>query len=149
MKPDPAHITLHNNVPNIKKMLMELILRPRRDLAKWAKVTKQTPNIKIGRRRPLHWIGVDEVSRRKGHRYLTVVYDLERRTLLWVGEDRTEQTLREFFSELGRRRLRSLPQLCRLGCCDPHADRSRLAGAGMALYLYAVSRVSPFAEKGC
>ena len=50
------------------------------------------------RRRPLHWIGVDEVSRRKGHRYLTVVYDLERRTLLWVGEDRTEQTLREFFS---------------------------------------------------
>ena len=48
MKPDPAHITLHNNVPNIKKMLMELILQPRRDLAKWAKVTKQTPNIKIG-----------------------------------------------------------------------------------------------------
>ena len=25
------------------------------------------------------------------------------------------------------RRLRSLPQLCRLGCCDPHADRSRPA----------------------
>ena len=49
-------------------------------------------------RRPLHWIGVNEVSRRKGHRYLTVVYDLKRRTLLWVGEDRTEQTLREFFS---------------------------------------------------
>ena len=61
------------------------------------------------RRRPLHWIGVDEVSRRKGHRYLTVVYDLERRTLLWVGEDRTEQTLREFFSELGRRPLSHPP----------------------------------------
>ena len=64
------------------------------------------------RRRPLHWIGVDEVSRRKGHRYLTVVYDLERRTLLWVGEDRTEQTLREFFSELGRRRCRTLQVVC-------------------------------------
>ena len=25
------------------------------------------------------------------------------------------------------RRLRSLPQLCLLGCCDPHADRSRPA----------------------
>ena len=29
-------------------MLQELILRPRRDLAKWARVTKQTPNVKIG-----------------------------------------------------------------------------------------------------
>ena len=43
----------------------------------------------------------------RGHRYLTVVYDLERRTLLWVGEDRTEQTLRKFFSQLGRRRCRT------------------------------------------
>ncbi len=60
------------------------------------------------RRQPLRWIGIDEVSRRKGHRYLTVVYDLERRTLLWVGEDRTEQTLREFFSALGRPAARSV-----------------------------------------
>ena len=36
------------------------------------------------------------------------VYDLERRTLLWVGEDRSEQTLRKFFSELGRRRCRTI-----------------------------------------
>lgn len=64
------------------------------------------------RRRPLHWIGVDEVSRRKGHRYLTVVYDLERRTLLWVGEDRTEQTLAGFFSGLGRRRCRTIQVVC-------------------------------------
>lgn len=48
MKPDPTRITLRNNLSNIKKMLMELILGPRRDLAKWANITKQTPNIKIG-----------------------------------------------------------------------------------------------------
>ena len=48
VKPNPDHITLRNNLPNIKKMLLELILRPRRDLAKWAEITKQTPNIKIG-----------------------------------------------------------------------------------------------------
>ena len=36
----PDHITLRNNLPNIKKMLLELILRPRRDLAKWAEITK-------------------------------------------------------------------------------------------------------------
>ena len=48
VKPDPSHITLRDNISNIKKMLMELILHPRRDLAKWADFTKQTPNIKIG-----------------------------------------------------------------------------------------------------
>ena len=48
MTPDRTHISLQNNLHNIKKMMMELILRPRRDLVKWAKFTKQTPNIKIG-----------------------------------------------------------------------------------------------------
>lgn len=48
VKPDPSHIALRDNISNIKKMLMELILHPRRDLAKWADFTKQTPNIKIG-----------------------------------------------------------------------------------------------------
>ena len=48
MKPDPKLITLTNNIPRIKEMLMELILRPRRDLAKWARITKQTANVKIG-----------------------------------------------------------------------------------------------------
>ncbi len=35
---------------------------------------------------PVHVIGIDEVSRRKGQVYLTVVYDLERRVLLWVAD---------------------------------------------------------------
>ena len=48
MRPSPDRITLHDNVSNIRKMLLDLILRPRRDLAKWAALTKQTPNIKIG-----------------------------------------------------------------------------------------------------
>jgi transposase len=64
------------------------------------------------RRRPLHLLGIDEVSRRKGHHYLTVVYDLERRVLLWVGEDRTEETLTRFFSELGRRRSATVQVVC-------------------------------------
>lgn len=48
MRPDPKRTTLQDNIPQIEKMLQELILRPRRDLAKWARVTKQTPNVKIG-----------------------------------------------------------------------------------------------------
>ncbi len=64
------------------------------------------------RRRPLHILGIDEVSRRKGHHYLTVVYDLERGVLLWVGGDRTEETLTRFFAELGRRRSSTIQVAC-------------------------------------
>jgi len=64
------------------------------------------------KRRPLHVIGIDEVSRRKGHHYLTVVYDLERHVLLWVGQDRTAETLNAFFAELGRRRCRTIHTVC-------------------------------------
>ena len=64
------------------------------------------------RRRPLHLLGIDEVSRRKGHHYLTVVYDLERGVLLWVGEDRTEETLTRFFTALGRRRSATVRVVC-------------------------------------
>jgi len=58
-------------------------------------------------------IGIDEVSRRKGQVYLTVVYDLERRVLLWVGDDRTEEAVEPFFTkEMGPRRCRTLQVLC-------------------------------------
>src|ERR1700694_2976699 len=64
-------------------------------------------------RPPVHVIGIDEVSRRKGQVYLTVVYDLERRVLLWVGEDRTEEAVRKFFTgERGRRRCHTLQVVC-------------------------------------
>jgi transposase len=51
-------------------------------------------------------IGVDEVSLWKGHKYLTVVYQIDEgvRRLLWVGRERTEQTLRGFFEMLGGQR---------------------------------------------
>jgi len=65
------------------------------------------------RRPPVHVIGIDEVSRRKGQVYLTVVYDLERRVLLWVGDDRTEEAVRPFFTkEMGRRRCHTLRVVC-------------------------------------
>jgi transposase len=61
----------------------------------------------------MHVIGIDEVSRRKGQIYLTVVYDLERRVLVWVGEDRTEEAVRKFFTEeMGARRCATLQVIC-------------------------------------
>ena len=64
------------------------------------------------KRRPLHLLGIDEVSRRKGHNYMTVVYDLERRVLLWVGPERTVETLDDFFRPLGRRRCATIRVVC-------------------------------------
>ena len=65
------------------------------------------------KRPPVRVIGIDEVSRRKGQVYLTVVYDLERRVLLWVGDERTEEAVRPFFTkEMGLRRCRTLQIVC-------------------------------------
>ncbi len=63
---------------------------------------------------PLHQVGIDEVSRRKGQQYLTLVYDLERGRVVWVGKDRDEATLQRFFAWLGKRRARALQVVC----CD-------------------------------
>ncbi len=50
----------------------------------------------------LHRIGVDEVSWRKGHRYLTVVADHDRDgVVIWAGEGRDHTVLKEFYDLLG------------------------------------------------
>jgi transposase len=53
-------------------------------------------------------IGVDEVSIWKGHKYLTVVYQIDEgtRRLLWVGRERTQETFRGFFKTLGDERCK-------------------------------------------
>lgn len=46
-------------------------------------------------------IGVDEIAYEKGHKYLTVVRDVELGKVIWVGKDRRKDTLDEFFKRLG------------------------------------------------
>jgi transposase len=50
----------------------------------------------------IHAIGVDEIQYQRGHRYLTLVYQIDEglKRLLWIAEGRTEQALRGFFSIL-------------------------------------------------
>lgn len=59
-------------------------------------------------------IGVDEIQYRKGHKYLTLVYQIDAgcRRLLWVGKDRTTQTIEGFFSWFGQPRSRDLRFIC-------------------------------------
>jgi transposase len=46
-------------------------------------------------------IGIDEIAYQKGHKYLTIIRDLDLNKVIWVGLDRKEQTLDMFFEELG------------------------------------------------
>lgn len=49
-------------------------------------------------------IGIDEVSYRKGHRYLTIVVDHDTGHLLWAHPGHDEKTLTKFFRALGKQR---------------------------------------------
>jgi transposase len=59
-------------------------------------------------------LGIDETTWQRGHRYLTVVYQLDApvRRLLWVGEQRTSKTLLKFFRFFGPQRTRQWRFIC-------------------------------------
>jgi transposase len=52
---------------------------------------------------PIDAIGVDEIQYAKGHKYLTLVYqiDLGVTRLLWVGKERTIESFQGFFTTIG------------------------------------------------
>lgn len=52
----------------------------------------------------LRRIGIDEISYKRGHRYLIVVVDHDTGRLVWAGPGRTEAALNVFFDELGEHR---------------------------------------------
>jgi transposase len=54
-----------------------------------------------GRLDGLFRIGVDEISWRKHHKYLTLVVDHDRGVVVWGAEGRDSTTLDKFFTELG------------------------------------------------
>jgi transposase len=56
----------------------------------------------------LRRIGIDEVSFRRGHRYLSVVVDHDSGTLLWAAEGHDQQTLHQFFDLVGPEKCRQI-----------------------------------------
>ena len=56
----------------------------------------------------LERIGIDEISHRKGHRYLTVVVDHDSGRLVWAAPGRDSATLERFFDLLGPRRCEQI-----------------------------------------
>jgi transposase len=66
-------------------------------------------------------IGIDEISRKRGHVYVTNVYDLRSKRLVWSGEGRSKETLAAFFAFLGPEKTAALQGIC----CDmwqPYID---------------------------
>jgi transposase len=59
-------------------------------------VTRERSDHKL---RNLKLMGVDEISYKKGHKYATIVYDMERSKVVWVGEGKGSETLEKFFKE--------------------------------------------------
>ena len=59
-------------------------------------------------------VGIDEISRKRGHVYVTNVYDLIAKRLVWSGAGRSADTLKAFFDFLGPERIGKLKGIC----CD-------------------------------
>ncbi|MCC5952123.1 MAG: ISL3 family transposase [Acidimicrobiia bacterium] len=59
-------------------------------------------------------IGIDEISYKRGHRYLTVVVDHDSGRLVWAAKGRDKKTLEGFFDALGGQRCAQV----RLVSCD-------------------------------
>ena len=59
----------------------------------------------------LRRVGIDEVSYKKGHRYLVVVVDHDTGRLVWAEPGRDKATLRRFFDALGKSRSAKLREV--------------------------------------
>jgi transposase len=59
-------------------------------------------------------VGIDEIQWRKGHKYLTLVYEIQEgcKRLLWIGSERTEESLHGFFDMLGTAGAAALRYIC-------------------------------------
>ncbi len=49
-------------------------------------------------------IGIDEIAYEKGHKYLTIVRDVDKNKVIWIGRKRKKETLDKFFIILGKRK---------------------------------------------
>jgi len=59
-------------------------------------------------------IGIDEIAWQKGHKYLTLVYQIDAhcKRLLWIGRERKTKTLLRFFRWFGQQRSMQLSYIC-------------------------------------
>lgn len=69
-------------------------------------------------------IGVDEKAFTRGHRYFTLVNDLDRGRVLFVAENRTEESLNEFWSRLSEEQIHAVTAVA-MDMWDPYVNSTR------------------------
>lgn len=69
-------------------------------------------------------VGVDETSFQKRHEYVTVVVDLDRDRVLWVGDHRRQSTLSEYWKTWSHGELRALDTVV-MDMWDPYIAATR------------------------
>jgi transposase len=66
---------------------------------------------RVDRLEGLRRIGIDEISYKRGHRYLIVVVDHDTGRLVWAGPGRNDAALNVFFDQLGPERAAQLTHI--------------------------------------
>jgi transposase len=63
---------------------------------------------------PIQAIGVDEIQYAKGHKYLTLVYQIDSNVtrLLWIGKERTIESFQGFFNLIGTELASKIEFVC-------------------------------------
>jgi transposase len=107
-----------------RQLVSGLLAMCAKDVCRMYQVTWQTVSIalertiarlrQVKRYDHVRVIGIDEIAIRKGYKYLTVVYDLDAGEVIWIGKERTYETLCQFIDWFGRERFRTLDNIC----CD-------------------------------
>lgn len=88
-------------------------------------------------------IGIDEISFRKGQRYLTVVIDHDTGRLVWAAEGRDRKTLNRFFDELGPQRCSQIELVsCDMAAWITGPVEDRCPGAEVCLDAFHVVQLA-------
>jgi transposase len=91
--------------------------RTDRQVLELLKVDTPLPSMRV--------IGVDEISFEKYHRYFTIVYDISGDAgVLFVGKDRTSESLNGFFEQLSPEQIKSI-QVVSMDMWDPYIKSIR------------------------
>lgn len=62
--------------------------------------------------KPVKYLGIDEIALKRGHRYATVFYDLERREVIGLIRSRRERAVGGFFRRWGKKACRNVVAAC-------------------------------------
>ena len=74
---------------------------------KWLKIRCEKREM-----RTVRYLGIDEISIKKGHKYATMFYDLERREVIGMVKGRKQRKVSSFFRKWGKEKCKRVEAIC-------------------------------------